>query len=67
MTQNQWVDSKVMKYIRPERVALVNHFYSRLNDPTWELGLPKEPDNYWSLEFLSEPPKLRQIAGMTCC
>ena len=54
MTQNQWFYSKVMKYILPERVALFNRFYSRLNDPTLELGLPKQPDNYWVLEFLSK-------------
>ena len=57
MTQNQWVYSQVMRYLRPERVALFNRFYSRLNDPTSELGLPQQPDNYWILEFLEEPPK----------
>ena len=57
MTQNQWVYSQVMRFIRPERVALFNRFYSRLNDPTLEFGLPKQLDNYWVLEFLNKPPK----------
>ena len=56
MTQNQWVYNEVIKYIRPERIALFDRFCSRLSDHTWELGLPKQPDNYWILEFMSEPP-----------
>lgn len=57
MTQNQWMYGEVIKYIHPERIALFNRFGSRLNDPTQELGLPKQPDKYWILEFMNEPPK----------
>lgn len=57
MTQNEWVYSEVIKYIPPKRIALFDRFGSRLNDPAWELGLPKQPDQYWMLELLDEPPK----------
>ena len=57
MTQNQWVYSKVVKYIRPERISLFNRFGSRLHDPTWELGLPKQPAKYWVLGSMEEPPR----------
>lgn len=57
MTQNQWVYSEVVKYIRPERIALFDRFHSKLNDPTWKRGLPKQSDEYWILEFVKEPPK----------
>ena len=56
MTQNQWVYSEVIKYIRPERIDLFNRFRTKLSDPTWDLGLSKMPEQYWILEPKREPP-----------
>lgn len=53
--QNQLIYREVKKIIPIDRIALFNRYFSRLNDPEFQYGLPKFPDTYRILENLTVP------------